>query len=100
MAPTPPTGKANVGGINPERQAIAKMLDSEVPEFTAAGVRDDLMLLAHMAPHMPLFHRLMELSGDTGMGDLCAAYPGLYRYAKVLERLAAVVQSGEIEVLR
>ena len=51
-----------------------------------------------MAPHMPLFHRLMKISGEGEIDALCVTYPGLYRYAKVLERLALGIRSGEVKV--
>ena len=56
------------------------------------------MLLSHMAPDMPLFKRLMDLSDGDDMNDLCNVYPGLYGFAKLLERIATGIQSGDIEV--
>jgi hypothetical protein len=81
-----------------QRQALAELLDGKVNDLVRAGVTDDFMLLSHMAPDMPLFKRLMDLSDGDGMNDLCAAYPGLYRFAKLLELIAAGIQSGDIEV--
>lgn len=83
-----------------QRRALAELLDSKVNELMRAGVADDFMLLSHMAPDMPLFKRLMDLSDGDGMDDLCAVYPGLYRFAKLLELIAAGIQSGDIEVPR
>jgi hypothetical protein len=83
-----------------QRRALAELLDSKVNELMRAGVADDFMLLSHMAPDMPLFKRLMDLSDGNGMNDLCAEYHGLYRFAKLLELIAAGIQSGDIEVPR
>lgn len=83
-----------------EQRAIAELLDGKFNDLVRAGVGDDLMLMAHMAPEMPLFKRLMDLSGEGGVSALCGAYPGLYRFAKLLEMIAAGIRSGDIEVPR
>ncbi len=83
-----------------QRQALAELLDGKINDLLRAGVTDDFMLLSHMAPVMPMFKRLMDLSDGDGMNDLCAVYPGLYRFAKLLELIAARIQSGDIEVPR
>lgn len=89
------TGLASRGGSVPtsdgtyrvsQRRALAKLLDSKVNELRWAGVADDFML------------RLMDLSDGDGMNDLCDAYPGLYRFVKLLELIAAGIQAGDIEV--
>lgn len=81
-----------------QRRALAELLDGKVNELDRAGITDDFMLLSHMAPDMPLFKRLMDLSDGDDMNDLCNVYPGLYRFAKLLERIATGIQSGDIEV--
>lgn len=95
LRPTAPQGMPSSGG---EQQAIAKLLDDKVNQFTQTGGSDNLMLFTCMAPHMPLFHRLMKISGEGEIDALCVTYPGLYRYAKVLERLALGIRSGEVKV--
>ncbi len=83
-----------------QRRALAELLDGKVNELMRAGITDDVILLSHMASDMSLFKQLMDLSNGDGMNDLCAVYPGLYRFAKLLERIATGIQSGEIEVPR
>ena len=104
MTPTSPRGGSVPASDDTyrvsQRRALAELLDSKVNELMRAGVADDFMLLSHMAPDMPLFKRLMDLSDGDGMNDLCAVYPGLYRFAKLLELIAAGIQSGDIEVPR
>ena len=81
-----------------QRRALAEQLDGKVNDLMRAGVSDDSTLLAYMALELPLFKRLMDISGKGGMNDLVNAYPGLYRLAKLLELIAAGIQSGDIEV--
>ncbi len=83
-----------------QRVTLAELLDGKVNGLLKAGVSDDFILLSHMAADMPLFKQLMDLSEKDEINDLCAVYPGLYRYAKLLERIATGIQSGEIEVPR
>jgi hypothetical protein len=90
-----PTGEAMPAGNDAhvmQRRILAERLNGKVNDLMQAGVGDDLTLLAHMAPEMSLFKRLMDISGDGGMNDLWDAYPGLYRFAKLLEGIAACIQ--------
>jgi hypothetical protein len=83
-----------------QRRTLAELLDRKVNGLLNTGVSDDFILLSHMAADMPLFKQLMDLSDKDEMNDLCAVYPGLYRYAKLLEKIATGIPSGEIEVPR
>jgi len=100
---TPGGGSAPPGEDNAriaEQRAIAKQLHDKIIELLQAGISDDLMLMVHMTPEMHLFKRLMDISDKGGVSDLCDAYPGLYRFAKLLEIVAVGIQSGEIQVPR
>jgi hypothetical protein len=77
---------------------LAELLDKKVNGLVKTGVSDDSILLSHMETDMPLFKQLMDLSDKDEMNELCAAYPGLYRFAKLLERIAAGIQSGDIDI--
>ncbi len=83
-----------------ERRALAELLDGKVNALIRTGITEDFMLLSPMASDMPMFKRLMDISDGDDMNDLCAIYPGLYRFAKLLEPIAAGILSGEIEVPR
>jgi len=102
MTPSAPTGESVPPGADgyhaDQRRALAELLDGKVNDLMRAGIGDDFTLLAHMAPELPLFKRLMDISGKGEMNDLVNAYPGLYRLAKLLELIAAGIQSGDIEV--
>jgi hypothetical protein len=102
MAPAVPRGEVVPPGEETyrvdQRRALAELLDGKITELVRAGVGDDFTLMALMAPEMPLFKRLMDISGEGGMNDLWTAYPGLYRFAKLLELIAVGIQSSDIKM--
>ena len=82
-----------------EQRAIAVVLDARINDLEQAGIRD-FALFAQMGPQMPLFKRLMDIAGPSDLTALCSEYQGLGRYAKLLEMVAAGIQSGAIDVPR
>ncbi len=82
-----------------EAWAIAELLDARVEELEEEGIQH-IELLAYMAPQMPLFKRLMDIAGEDDFDEMYDEFPGLYRYAKLLELVAAGIQSGDIKVPR
>jgi len=52
----------------------------------------------NMADYLPAFKRLMDTSTGDDMDQLAARYAGFYRYAKILEAVAADIRSGKIVV--
>ncbi len=79
-----------------KQTAIAARLDSELKRLESLGA-DELEILTEMAELMPLFYELLHM-GDSAMDELCERFHGFYRYAKILERLAEGIRSGEVEV--
>lgn len=61
---------------------------------------DDTAILVGMSDHMADFKTLIDTAKPGVMDELCQRYPGFYRYAKVLERIAGAIQSGVITVPR
>lgn len=61
---------------------------------------DDIAILTAMSDHMADFKTLIDTAKPGVMDELCQCYPGFYRYAKVLERIAGAIQSGAITVPR
>jgi hypothetical protein len=82
-----------------ELRAIAAVLDARTADLEEEGIRH-LDLLAHMAPQMPMFWRLMKISKGNELSDLGEEYPGFYRFAKLLELVATGIKSGDIQVPR
>lgn len=81
--------------LTPEQVRLAERLDAKVKRL---GRSDDIALFMAMADDMPDFRRVMDAAGQDGMDELCRRLDGFYRYAKVLETIAAGIESGDIEV--
>jgi len=95
---SPPDGAPVSEGLRlQEQHAIAKVLDAYLEDLEENGF-NDLDILGQMAPQMPLLKRLMEISNEGDMADLCDEFFALDRFVRQLERLAAGIRSGAIEV--
>ncbi len=77
----------------------ATRIDSAMQPLLRAG-KDDVAILTGMSDHMADFKDLIDTAKPGVMDELCQRYPGFYRYAKVLERIAGAIQSGAIKVPR
>jgi hypothetical protein len=82
--------------LSAEQLDIASRIDAKVQRLSAEGA-DDIALFVEMADDMPAFKRLLD-SGHGTMDALCLRFGGFYRYAKILEMIAAGIASGEIQV--
>jgi len=70
---------------------IASRIDAAVQAFVRTG-KDD------MAEHMADFKWLMDNAKPGVMDELCRRFAGFFQYAKILETVAAGIQSGAIAV--
>ncbi len=64
---------------------------AELPDLLAQKTDANVAPLAvHMdvADQLPLFYRMMEIVTDDEINQLCEQRPGLYRFAKMPERVA------------
>jgi hypothetical protein len=59
---------------------------------------DDLTVLGEMRGTMAGFKQLMDTASPAEVQSLMQRFAGLYRFAHVLERIAAGIQSGDIPV--
>ena len=84
-------------GITTEQLQMASLIDLRMKAIARSGV-DDFAIFAEMADYMPAFKRLMDTSTDDDMDQLATRYTGFYQYAKILETIAAGIQSGNIVV--
>ncbi|MGA9391850.1 MAG: hypothetical protein WBV69_15560 [Candidatus Sulfotelmatobacter sp.] len=85
--------------MNPtaEHLRIASMIEAKVQKLTGSGC-DDVTIFGEMSDYMPEFKRLIDTSQRGEMDELCRRFPWFYRYAKILESLAAAIQTGVIKV--
>jgi hypothetical protein len=84
--------------LTSEQLQIASRIDTQAQTLIAAG-HDDLTIVTGMLEHLPDFKRLLDAGQDV-MDELCRRFFWFFRYAKVLERMAAGIQSGAITVPR
>ena len=82
--------------LSAEQLDIASRIDAKVRRLMAEGA-DDIAIFVEMSGDMPAFKRLLD-SGHPAMDELRLRFGGFYRYAKVLEMIAAGIASGEIQV--
>jgi hypothetical protein len=85
--------------LTAEQLRIAAGIDAKMQEI-ARGGRDDMTIFAAMAGYMPDFKRLMDSAKPGDMDELGRKFTGFYRYAKILETIAAGIQSGAIKAPR
>ena len=85
--------------LTAEQLQIASMIDAKMQKLVCAG-NDDITILTEMFDYMPGFKRLLDISESDAMDELCRRFAGFFRYAKILEMMAAGIQSGAIKVPR
>lgn len=92
------------GGTGPQpvtdaqRQAAAT-IDARVRQLRRQG-SDDIALFVQMAEgeEMARFKGLLDTTTAAGLDALCAQFSGFQYYARLLERIAGGIASGEIPV--
>ena len=80
-----------------EQTRLAVLIDTHVTQVLAHGGGDEGLLLS-LADYMGTFKQLLETCTSEELNALCDRYEGLYRFAKLLERLAAGIADGSIPV--
>jgi hypothetical protein len=73
-------------------EPISKFQDLETER------QDDLAMLGGMRDYLAGFKGLMDSTSRDELEGLMQQFPGLCRLAKLLERVAAGIQSGAIQV--
>lgn len=76
---------------------IASRIDAAMQAFVRTD-KDDMAVFADMAEHMADFKWLMNNAKPGVMDELCRRFAGFFQYAKILETVAAGIQSGAIAV--
>jgi len=79
------------------RVQLATVLDLKFQDVEET-CHDDLAMLGGMRDYLAGFKGLMDSTSRQDLDRLMQQYPGLYRLAKLLERIAGGIQSGAIQV--
>lgn len=83
--------------LTPQQLWTAEKIDTRVQKLVRAG-QDDTAILVAMVDHMPTFKQLLDTAQPGDLNELTRRLPGFHRYAKILETLAAGIQSGAVTV--
>jgi|HubBroStandDraft_6_1064221.scaffolds.fasta_scaffold2319004_1 hypothetical protein len=79
--------------LSTEQLDIASQIDAKVERLAGEG-NDDVAIFVELMDDMPAFRRLLD-AGPHVMDQLCLRFGGFYRYAKILEAIAAgIAKSG------
>ncbi len=93
----PPTNDTNEALVAAARFQIATVIDLQMQPLVETRA-DDLTVLGAMHGTMAGFRQLMDTASPAEMWSSMQRCSGLYRFAQVLERVAAGIQSGDIPV--
>jgi hypothetical protein len=80
-----------------QARKLAQSLDAWVRSVEDRG-GGDMEILQGLATHMGKFKQIMDISTSTELQQLCLAYPGFYRLARLMEDLARGLHDGTITV--
>ena len=80
-----------------EHRQIAARIDARMQQLETLNLVDS-EIIAAMTGHMADFHRLLQDSTSAAIDALCQEFAGFYRYAKIVETIAAGVSSGRLDV--
>ena len=73
--------------LSAEQLDIASRIDAKVQRLASEG-DDDVAIFVELVDDMPAFRRLLD-AGPHAMDQLFLRFGGFYRYAKILEAVAA-----------
>lgn len=80
-----------------EHRKIAASIDARMKQLDVLQLQEAQILPA-MAGHMEDFHSLLTSSTFIEVDALCQEFTSFYRFAKIVESIAAGLASGKIEV--
>lgn len=83
--------------ITAEHRYIAARIDARMRQLE--GLKLEIVeIIPAMADYMPDFYQLMQSTSGAEINALGDEFPGLYRFAKILETLASGIAAGKIKV--
>ncbi|TPW39324.1 arylsulfatase regulator [Serratia sp. SRS-8-S-2018] len=83
--------------LTAEQQQLAKIVHDYACRFPLTE-NGDAQFLQGCYDYMDAFKRVMDSASKVQMDYICQQYPGYYRFAKWMERLAQGIADGVIEV--
>ncbi len=76
---------------------VASRIDAAMQALLRTD-KDDMTVFAEMAENMADFKWLMDTAKPGVMDELCRRFAGFFQYVRILETVAAGIQSGTIAV--
>lgn len=83
--------------LTSEQQQLAKIVHDYACLFPPTE-NGDSQLLQGCYDYMDAFKQVMDSTSKVQMDYICQQYPGYYRFAKWMERLAQGIADGVIDV--
>lgn len=83
--------------LTAEQRRLAKTVHDYASRFLLSE-NGHAQLLQGCYDYMEAFKRVMDSTSKVQMDYICQQYPGYFRFAKLMERLAQGVADGVIEV--
>ena len=96
-SPFPKAADHNRELVAAMRLQLATVLDLKFQDLETER-HDDLAMLGGMRDYLAGFKGLMDSTSREELDGLMQQFPGLYRFAKLSERIAAGIRSGAIQV--
>lgn len=79
-----------------EQIRLASSIDARMESLVLQGITEPLAIVGAMANAMPGFKRIIDTATNDVLDELGQRFAGFHAYGKVLEWLAAKLQSGEL----
>ncbi|WP_234498146.1 arylsulfatase regulator [Vibrio maritimus] len=83
--------------LTTEQQQLVQIVNDYACRFPLTEDGDD-QLLQGCYDYMDAFKRVIDSSSKVELDYICLQYPGFFRFAKWMERLAEGIADGVIEV--
>jgi len=83
--------------LTKKQKQLAETIASFIQTIERQGGGDE-EIVVQAFDYMATFKQLLDTTTHEQMDQLCETYPGLYRFAKLMEQLAQAIQDGTIRV--
>jgi hypothetical protein len=83
--------------LTPQQKQLAETIEHFVQTIESQGGGDE-EIVTQAFDYMATCKKLLDTTTHEQMDQLCETYPGLYRFAKLMEHIAQGIQDGTIRV--